>query len=179
MVVTKDSIDDDKPVSAVVIQEPADGTKAEKGTAVTLSVARGSGKVAVPRIVELRRPDAEAALQAAGLTWTFDEVPSETVAADVVVTQSPEPSAKVDKGSSVAAAVSTGPTTTVPSRTVATNGTVPPARSSPSGTVPTTSGPSAPATTIPVVTTPITSTPASPVTTAPATTVIVIPTTAR
>jgi beta-lactam-binding protein with PASTA domain len=56
-----------KPAGAIVDQTPKAGAKVDKGSAVTLLVAVGSGKRTVPSVVGLTPVEADKALRAAGL----------------------------------------------------------------------------------------------------------------
>lgn len=128
---------------------------------MTLSVARHSGKVGVPDVAGQTRPDAEAAIRGAGLEVRVTVEPSDTVAADLVISQSPAAPGKVDQRSTVEVVVSSGPPPTIPAPTIpwrqpSATSTGSAARSGPA-TVPTT------ATTIPPA--------AKPTTTVPRTTV--------
>jgi beta-lactam-binding protein with PASTA domain len=59
----KEKVDPDSPPGSVVGQTPAAGTKAEKGSAVTIEIAIGDGKISVPSVTGMTLADAEAALR--------------------------------------------------------------------------------------------------------------------
>jgi eukaryotic-like serine/threonine-protein kinase len=56
-----------KPTGIVVAESPAAGTKADKGSTVTLSVSTGPGNVSVPTVQGLTVPQATKVLKRAGL----------------------------------------------------------------------------------------------------------------
>lgn len=62
-----EQVDSDKPAGVVVDTDPKEGTKAAKGSTVTLKVSQGQQAVAVPKdLVGKSKDDAIAALKAAG-----------------------------------------------------------------------------------------------------------------
>ncbi len=93
---------------AVISQSPPGGESAARGSTVTLTVARSS-TVAVPEIVGLNAPDAEAELEGAGLTvGSRYDVQSETAAEGVVVEQGFPAGQEVSTGTAVNIGVSSG-----------------------------------------------------------------------
>jgi eukaryotic-like serine/threonine-protein kinase len=92
----------------VIGQDPAGGTKAKKGSTVTLTVSNGPQQVAVPQVVGLTVSSAQARVQKAGLEPSQREENSDTVAKGKVTSVSPAEGQKVDKGSSVTLVVSSG-----------------------------------------------------------------------
>jgi serine/threonine-protein kinase len=98
----------EQPVGQVIGQDPTGGTKAKKGSRVTLTVSDGPQQVAVPSVVGLTVSSARGRLQKAGLQASEREENSDTVAAGRVVSVSPSEGQKVDKGSSVTLVVSSG-----------------------------------------------------------------------
>ncbi len=64
--------------------------------------------IVVPNVVGKASADAETAISAAGLNVDVQEVPSDTVAQDLVIDQSPLPGAKLPKDAKVIIRVSTG-----------------------------------------------------------------------
>jgi eukaryotic-like serine/threonine-protein kinase len=100
----------------VIGQDPTGGTKAKKGSTVTLTVSAGPQQVAVPQVVGLTVSSARGRLTKAGLEPSEREENSDTVAKGRVVSVTPTEGQKVDKGSSVTLVVSSGkPQAQVPS----------------------------------------------------------------
>jgi beta-lactam-binding protein with PASTA domain/tRNA A-37 threonylcarbamoyl transferase component Bud32 len=98
----------EQPKGQVIGQDPTGGTRAKKGSTVTLTVSDGPAQVAVPQLVGLTVSSARARLQKAGLEPSEREENSDTVLKGKVVSVSPSEGAKVDKGSSVTLVVSSG-----------------------------------------------------------------------
>ena len=98
----------EQPEGQVIGQDPTGGTKAKKGSTVTLTVSAGPQQVAVPQVVGLTVSSARGRLQKAGLKDSEREENSDTVAKGRVISVSPTEGQKVDKGSSVTLVVSTG-----------------------------------------------------------------------
>ncbi len=92
----------------VVGTNPAAGTRLRPGTAVQLVLSRGPQPVSVPNVTGLPQDEAVAKLQHVGFRVTVQQVFSDTVAAGVVVDQSPS-SGTADRGSTVTLHVSKGP----------------------------------------------------------------------
>lgn len=95
----------------VISSNPVAGTEVDEGTSVTIVVSLGKESVKVPDIRNKSAADAEAALAARGLTGSASQDYSDSVAAGSVISQSPEPGASVEKGSTVSYVVSLGPRT--------------------------------------------------------------------
>jgi eukaryotic-like serine/threonine-protein kinase len=93
----------------VIDQDKDPDTIVAQGKTVTLTVSKGKERVTVPDV--RNKPEAEATqmLSSAGLTATVQRASNETVPAGVVISQSPDPSTKADKGSAVTIVVSSGP----------------------------------------------------------------------
>ena len=98
----------EQPAGQVIGQDPTGGTKAKKGSTVTLTVSAGPQQVAVPQVVGLTVSSARGRLQKAGLKASEREENSDTVAQGRVISVSPPEGQKVDKGSSVTLVVSSG-----------------------------------------------------------------------
>lgn len=98
----------EQPAGQVIGQDPTGGTKAKKGSTVTLTVSAGPQQVAVPPVVGLTLSSARGRLQKAGLEASEREENSDTVAQGRVISVSPTEGQKVDKGSSVTLVVSSG-----------------------------------------------------------------------
>lgn len=98
----------EQPAGQVIGQDPSGGTKAKKGSTVTLTVSAGPQQVAVPQVVGLTVSSARGRLQKAGLEASEREQNSDTVDQGRVISVSPPEGQKVDKGSSVTLVVSSG-----------------------------------------------------------------------
>jgi len=98
----------EQPAGQVIGQDPTGGTKAKKGSTVTLTVSAGPQQVSVPQVVGLTVSSARGRLQKAGLDASEREENSDTVAQGRVISVSPTEGQKVDKGSSVTLVVSSG-----------------------------------------------------------------------
>jgi serine/threonine-protein kinase len=98
----------DKPPGSVLSTDPVAGTKVDKGTAVTLTVAL-EPPVTIPSVAGQDQVAAQTALQTAGFQVTVQGVPSNTVAAGKVIGTTPAGGTKAPKGSTVTMQVSTGP----------------------------------------------------------------------
>lgn len=95
----------------VISQSPSGGSTASAGRVIKLMVAGGQATdlVGVPSVAGLSATAAKAALAAAGLNAQLAESPSESVAADMVITQSPAAGTMLNRGDAVLVIVSTGP----------------------------------------------------------------------
>jgi eukaryotic-like serine/threonine-protein kinase len=98
----------EQPAGQVIGQDPTGGTKAKKGSTVTLTVSAGPQQVSVPQVVGLTVSSARGRLQKAGLVASEREENSDSVAQGRVISVSPTEGQKVDKGSSVTLVVSSG-----------------------------------------------------------------------
>ena len=106
----------------VLAQNPAKGATAARGSTVTLTVAEEPTEVDVPDVVGATQNKATETLSGDGLKVVVEEAPADSPDGDgVVQAQSPEPGAKVDRGSTVTITVGVfdpdlnpDPTTTTP-----------------------------------------------------------------
>jgi eukaryotic-like serine/threonine-protein kinase len=98
-----------KPSGIVVSESPAAGTKADKGSTVTLSVSTGPGNVSVPTVQGLTVSQATRTLKKAGLKVT-NVVPQSSgrFAAGQVTGTNPGTARSVPHGAGVTLFVSTG-----------------------------------------------------------------------
>jgi serine/threonine-protein kinase len=92
----------------VVSQVPAAGETVERGSEVAVVVSKGREPLPVPSVVEQERGDAEEAVTDAGLVPEVTEEFSESVAAGVVISQSPA-DGTLFRGDPVQLVVSNGP----------------------------------------------------------------------
>ncbi|MBQ9549647.1 MAG: Stk1 family PASTA domain-containing Ser/Thr kinase [Lachnospiraceae bacterium] len=106
---------DEVQAGNVISQNPAGGTQAEEGSRVLIVISSGATAAAtktVPDLVGMTEIAAKAALAAADISFgEVNEENSLTVAAGVVISQSPEAGATVGDSTSVSFKVSKGPGT--------------------------------------------------------------------
>lgn len=100
-------VESDEDPGTVVSQKPSGGSEAEKGSTVTLSVAK-QARETVPNVVDQQFDAAKGQLETLGFTVARTEVDSDKDAG-TVVGQSPEGNAKAPKNSQVTLQVSKGP----------------------------------------------------------------------
>ncbi|MDO5547244.1 MAG: Stk1 family PASTA domain-containing Ser/Thr kinase [Eubacteriales bacterium] len=120
--------EDDYDDGEVMMQDPEEGTKVDRGTKVSLVIASLDGEAEdIPDEEELEEPeeeeelvsipsvsgdsydDAASALKALGLKVSREEENSDSVEKDHVISSSPSSGEEVKKGSTVVLTVSTGP----------------------------------------------------------------------
>jgi eukaryotic-like serine/threonine-protein kinase len=89
---------------------PKTGTSVASGSTVVLIVSAGPAPVAVPDVRGKNVTEAQNILSQAGLQSSVTQQPSDTVAANVVIDQSPAATAQAAKGSTVNLVVSSGKT---------------------------------------------------------------------
>ena len=97
------------PAGDAVKTEPAAGTETEIGDEVTLVVSKGPKQVDIPDVVGLARGAARTAIADAELKPGDETVVGDTAPKNTVIAQDPVPGGRVDKGSSVAITLSSGP----------------------------------------------------------------------
>ncbi|MBG0853882.1 Stk1 family PASTA domain-containing Ser/Thr kinase [Streptomyces spinoverrucosus] len=86
----------------VLSQDPDPGTELEKGSTVTLEVAKAEEKATVPSVVGLSCADAQKRMQDNNLTGICDETPvTDPNQADKVIETTPAPGSQVDRDSTV------------------------------------------------------------------------------
>ena len=107
----KKTADSPKPKGIVVAQDPADGTRAPKGSTVTLSVSNGQGEVKVPAVQGMSQGEAVPAILAASLVPVVIQVPSQKPQGTVIA-QDPPANQPVPARSKVRVNVSAGPAST-------------------------------------------------------------------
>jgi beta-lactam-binding protein with PASTA domain/predicted Ser/Thr protein kinase len=98
-----------RPKGEVIGQDPAGGSKADKGSTVDLTVSDGPAKVAVPAVTGLTVKSAVKRLEKRGLKAEQTPQSSTTVPKGRVISASPSEGQEVDTGSAVSLTVSTGP----------------------------------------------------------------------
>jgi len=117
--------DDSIPAGRVIAQNPPGGSKAQKGSVVTIAVSVGPAPVEVPDVEG--RSAAEAANELGRLGFKVSErrESNEDVPAGTVLYTDPSPGTSLPRGSTVVVVVSSGPapTTTSTSSTTTTTST--------------------------------------------------------
>ncbi|GAC1323637.1 MAG: Stk1 family PASTA domain-containing Ser/Thr kinase [Thermoleophilaceae bacterium] len=106
--VSTQTADSDQPKDQVIAEDPRGGTRATRGTTVTLTVSKGSPKVALPSVSGKSSADARSALEQAGFKVRSVDQPSNQPKG-TVIRQDPGGGSQQPKGSVVAIVVSTGP----------------------------------------------------------------------
>ena len=89
-------------------QSPGAGEDVEDGSAVDVTVSRGSDLISVPLVEGLTEAEAVAEIRGAGLVSSVEREPDEA-AAGTVISQDPGEGEEVESGSTVTIEVSTGP----------------------------------------------------------------------
>ena len=97
------------PEGTVFDQDPGPGQKVDKGSDVTIVVSSAGAPIEVPNLVGEKDSDADAQLQAIGLTADFERVDDPNVEAGTVTEQDPAAGETLPKGSAVKLKVSNGP----------------------------------------------------------------------
>ncbi|MCS0635233.1 Stk1 family PASTA domain-containing Ser/Thr kinase [Streptomyces sp. LP05-1] len=100
-------VESDKTPGTVVEQDPSGNSQAEKGTEVTITVARKSQQT-VPAVVGTQYDAAKAQLETLGFTVARADVDSDKPAGEVVG-QDPAANSRTDKNATVTLQVSKGP----------------------------------------------------------------------
>ena len=101
---------DDVSEGRVYRQDPAAGEAVERGSTVTFWVSSGEPKAVVPDLIGMTQADAIAALTEAGLAVGEVTTQASTeIDAGRVMAQDPPADTKVERGSTVAIVLSTGP----------------------------------------------------------------------
>jgi serine/threonine-protein kinase len=98
----------DKPRGEVLAQDPKEGSKAEEGSTVRLTVSGGVGQAQVPDVVGRTSSAAQTIITDAGFVPEVLEEASDTVPAGQVISQSPAAGTQADKRSVVQIKVSSG-----------------------------------------------------------------------
>ena len=92
----------------VFSQDPAAGTKIDKGGTVHLKISGGKGQVKVPDVTGQSLDDAQSQLRDAGLDYNVQQETSDAVAAGKVTRTDPPASSQVEKGAVIKLYVSLG-----------------------------------------------------------------------
>jgi serine/threonine-protein kinase len=94
---------------SVVRQDPAASTQIKRGSTVTYVISLGTEKLSIPDVVGKGKTSAIAALTAAHFKYTTTTASSDSVAAGIVMSQSPPAASTYPKGTVVTITVSSGP----------------------------------------------------------------------
>lgn len=97
------------PKGAVISQDPHPGAEVDIGSAVKVVVSEGITRVEMPQAVGRPFEEIVAPLDDAGVDYTVERVPSESVPEGVVIEQVPEPGIRVTAADEVRFTVSKGP----------------------------------------------------------------------
>jgi serine/threonine-protein kinase len=92
----------------VLSQFPEAGREAESGDAISLVVSSGPEAILAPSVVGQSQPDAEAEIEAVGLTVSVLTAPNDAPAGEVIA-QDPDPGTEMEAGDTVTITVSEGP----------------------------------------------------------------------
>jgi serine/threonine-protein kinase len=97
------------PVGSIVAEQPPPGTKLRKGTTVVLFPSLGPRPVEVPDVTGDTEEDAGKTLRDLGFVVSVRRAFDDTVPADRVIRQSPDPRTRLQEGAKVTITVSKGP----------------------------------------------------------------------
>jgi len=117
------SVNSDKDPNTVLDQAPAAGSRAAKGSVVTLTVSKGVEQVAVPNVRGRTSSDAANVLGQAGFRTTSRTEASIDFDAGQVIRTDPAAGTPLERNSLVTLIVSSGPAPTTTQATVATTTT--------------------------------------------------------
>jgi serine/threonine-protein kinase len=93
--------DSTQPKDQVLSQSPTGGTTVNRGSRVTITVSKGTQKVAVPDVVGRTKDEASGILQGAGFTVNVVQMPGPDAQIGKVIKQKPAAGAQRKKGSPV------------------------------------------------------------------------------
>lgn len=95
----------------VINTRPVPGTQAEEGSTVTLEVSSGPEQIQIPRLAGMTQERAARELSAVGLRMdpNVQRAPSDEDEVDLVVEQSPDAGASVDRDSAIIVTLGSGP----------------------------------------------------------------------
>ncbi|MBE7700602.1 PASTA domain-containing protein [Oerskovia sp. Sa1BUA8] len=105
----KEAYSDTAPAGTVVAVSEPEGTAVPHSTVPVLTVSQGPAPVTIPQVVGLEKEAALTALSDLGLKPSSTDDYSETVAAGLVVSQTPENGTEGHRGDKVALVISLGP----------------------------------------------------------------------
>jgi len=105
---TTSEVNEERPVGEVFAQDPAPGTKIEKGDTVKLRVSAGKGEVKVPEVAGETLDDAQSRLADAGFEYRVIQETSDSVDAGKVTRTDPAAGSLAQKGTEIKLYVSAG-----------------------------------------------------------------------
>jgi eukaryotic-like serine/threonine-protein kinase len=105
---TKRQSSSSRPEGTVIKTDPSAGTKADKGSTVTMTISSGPATAQVPSVAGLSRSSARSRLTDAGFEIEERREASDTVAAGRAIRTSPPSGTTRDKGSTVILLLSSG-----------------------------------------------------------------------
>ncbi|CAB4875629.1 unannotated protein [freshwater metagenome] len=98
-----------RPKGEVIGQDPAGGTKADKGSVVTVTVSDGPGMVTIPDVTGLSSSQARRRLENAGLRVRVRERASQDIPKGEAIETSPQVGQQIERGSTISLVISSGP----------------------------------------------------------------------
>lgn len=113
---------DPAPAGTVIIQDPPANTQVPVGSEITIVVSLGPEIVDVPDVARRPAQDAQSALEAAGFVVQEQVQPSISVQEGLVISQSPQAGARLNRGDTITLVVSAGDVVAFPN--VVSNGTL-------------------------------------------------------
>ncbi len=120
-VAVEEEVNAENEAGTVLSQDPAAGSRTERGSRVTITVAKAPATGIVPILIGMSPEEADTALSENGLNLgTQSQAPSSTVPAGLIMDQDVRAGAEVSRGTSVGVTVSSGPPST-PAPTPAPN----------------------------------------------------------
>lgn len=106
----KESVNSDRPEGEVLESDPVEGAKLKSNDIVSVIISGGLEKIKVPDLRDYDIESAEKAIKINGFTLgNVTEEFNDTVPADTVISQNPEPDAEAPKDSKIDLVVSRGP----------------------------------------------------------------------
>jgi len=106
---TPQQLNSDKPIDTIIDQDPRAGEQLQKGQAVNVTISAGKAKVSMPNLIALTSvADARKTLSDKGLNLGAATAVDSESPEGQIVSQSVDPGAMVDAGSSVDVEFSTG-----------------------------------------------------------------------
>ncbi len=105
---TKHQSSADRPEGTVIKTDPGGGTKADKGSTVTLTVSSGPATAQIPSVAGLSRSEARSRLTDAGFEIEERREASDTIPSGKAIRTSPPSGTTRDKGSTVILLLSSG-----------------------------------------------------------------------
>jgi serine/threonine-protein kinase len=113
----------DKPPGTVIEQKPVGGSLAERGSEVTITVAKAPKQIEMPSVVGQTVVEATATLQDAGLNLGEVSEQESSEAVGTVISQNPVAESQVDKGTWVDVVVAIAPASPPPTDILITDHT--------------------------------------------------------